>query len=217
MNKIKKILFIVLPLVFIFIGVFFAIYYNVNRVDYTYSEEYNGYLVNRAYGNAKEYFIPEEYNGDKVVGINTRAFYNHIDLEKITFENKDNIKYIGRLSFSECKNLKEIDISSVNTIDKNAFYNCISLDNITIKAKYIAGSAFYGCDSLSNLILESGVSNIGTYAFSCCKSLKYLTVPKSIQKINDNCFLYTSFIELRVPLSFKNNAYLKSIENIVFY
>ena len=217
MSKTKKILFITIPLVPILIGLFFAIFFNVPRLDYTYSKEYDGYFVSMAYGNASEYYIPEMYNDKKVVGIDSRAFYNHDKLETITFEKPEAFRYCGRLAFSECHNLKNINLEYTKTIEKNAFYNCLSLENINVGAKYIAGSAFFGCESLKNVELSEECRSIGSYAFASCHSLEYLVIPRYVSTIGNNCFEYSPLKELKVSSIFKNDSYISKLNYVIYY
>ena len=49
----RKLLFLLLPLIPIVLGIIFAIYYSIPRLEYIYNEEYNGYLVSYAYGDNK--------------------------------------------------------------------------------------------------------------------------------------------------------------------
>lgn len=213
----RKLLFLLLPLIPIVIGIIFAIYYSIPRLEYIYSEEYNGYLVSYAYGDNKEYEIPSSYKGMNVVGISTRAFYRHHSLERITFEKEENILFIGKLSFSECESLKEISIRYANVIEKNAFAFDSSLERIELKAKNIGGSAFFECSSLSEVTLNMGVESIGSYAFSRCTSLKELNLPASVYNVFDGAFNHSGLEVLNVPLSLRDNAYLKSLDYVKYY
>lgn len=212
----KKILFIVLPLIFIGIGIFFAIYYNVPRLTFVYSSYHGGYLVEHAYGDAKEYVIPKTYNEKRVVGFDTRAFYNHQKLEVITFEDEENITYIGRLAFSECKSLKSISLPKLNTIDKSAFYNCIKLESISLGVNHIGGCSFFGCSSLTDVTLTK-LDTVGSYAFSECKSLKTLRLPETVTRVYSNSFIYSGLTELYVPKSLQDNDYLKTLDYVKYY
>ena len=213
----RKLLFLLLPLIPIVLGIIFAIYYSIPRLEYIYNEKYNGYLVSYAYGDNKEYEIPSSYKGMNVVGISTRAFYRHHNLERITFEKEENILFIGKLSFSECENLKEISIRYANVIEKNAFAFDSSLERIELKAKNIGGSAFFECSSLSEVTLNMGVESIGSYAFSKCESLKELQIPKSVYDIYIHAFNHSGLEVLNVPLSLSDNAYLKSLDYVKYY
>ena len=217
LSKIKKILFITIPLVPILIGIFFAIFYNVPRLEYNYSKEYDGYFVSIAYGDAKEYVIPKNYNDKPVLGIDTRAFYNHKRLERIVFEKEDNFKYCGRLAFSGCDNLNNINLEYTMLIGKNAFANCISLDDIKIGAKYIGGSSFFGCGSLKNVTILDDCRSIGSYAFASCHSLEYLVIPSMVNTIGDKCFDFSPLKELRVNEIFKNDSYISKLDYVIYY
>ena len=87
------------------------------RLTYTWNSEYEGYVVDNAYGNARTYTVEDNYNGKPVVGIGLRAFYKHSKLEEVKFEKLENIKYIDRFAFSECVNLKTINLEYVEYID----------------------------------------------------------------------------------------------------
>lgn len=216
MNK-KKILFITLPLVFMAIGLFFVIFLNVPRLTYKYSDLYEGYLVSKAYGNSKEYVIPKSYKGKDIVGVSTRAFYKHDKLKKITFKNEEGIVYIGRLSFAECKNLEEINISYANIIGKNAFQYDKKLKDITLSANYIGGSAFYKCESLTNVNLNIGVESIGSYAFAECKNLYELRIPETVKEVANDCFSYSGINTLYVPKSLIGSEYLSTLDYVIYY
>lgn len=216
MNR-KKALFIVLPLIFIMIGLFFAIFFNVGRLTYTYSDVYDGYLVKRAYGNEKEYVIPKKYRNKDIVGVSTRAFYKHSKLEKITFKDNTNISYIGRLAFSECKKLKSINLEYIEVIDKGAFSYDISLKELKIGAKYIGGSAFYKCKKLEDVVLLYGVISIGTFSFAECSNLFTLTIPESCNEIGVNAFSYSGLNTLYVPRKFEDDTYLLSLDCVIYY
>ena len=181
----------IIPLSVAFLLILFLIgYYNLKpRLGYVLDEKTNTYLVDKAYGNSKEYVIPELHNGKNVSGINTRAFYRHTKLEKIVFEKAENIKIIKRLAFSECEKLSEIDLSTVNTIERNAFSYDYSLDDIKLSAIDIGSSAFYKCTSLEDVEFLEGLKTIGAFAFSYCP-LKEVKMPKSISIIYQDAFKY---------------------------
>lgn len=186
----------IIPLSVAFLLVLFLIgYYNLKpRLGYVLSEDGDTYLVNKAFGNAKSYTIPEKHNGKDVSGINTRAFYRHDKLEEIVFEKVDNIKIIKRLAFSECDNLKNIDLSKVETIERNAFSYDYSLNNIIIGAKNIGSSAFYKCTKMDSVIFNEGVENIGAFSFSYIIA-KTIILPKSMKSVYKDAFKYCDNIE----------------------
>lgn len=78
--------------------------------------------------------------------------------------------------------------NSVAEIGDNAFYNCESLDIITIprSVSKIGNSAFNACSSLSSIILSENLTAIGDWAFDNCNNLKevicYALQPPTISK-----------------------------------
>ena len=190
-------------------------YYNYKpRIKYIYDNNLEGYLVDKAYGNEKKYTIKDEYHGKPVLGISTRAFYNHDNLEEIVFENPENIIFIGRLSFYNCNKLKYIDLSHTEEIDKNAFQFCKSLNNLEISSEFIAGSAFYGCESLDNINLMEGVISIGTYSFSYTK-FEEINLPSSMINCYKDAFKYSNIKKISYYSSLITEDYLDEyiIEN----
>ena len=193
-------------------------YYNIPRLHYVYSKEYNGYIVDYAFGNSKSYTIPESYKDSKVVGIGSRAFYKHSNLETIEFENSDNIEIIMKLSFSECKKLKTIDIENVETIERNAFSYCESLNFLTISAYQIGGSAFYGCSSLDTITLNEGIKSIGSMAFSKTP-ISDIILPESVTHVYNEAFVEMPNLK---SVTIKNkklleNDYINSLGDLVKY
>ena len=212
-----KLRWIIPVVVILMLSVFLVLYYFFKpRLVYSFDAKTNTYMVDYAYGNGKEYTIPEKYNGKYVTGINVRAFYRHSKLEKIVFENKDRIKTIGRLAFSECPNLKEIDLSSVELIERNAFSYDSSLNNLTLSCKHIASSAFYKCTGLNNITLNEGVESIGVFAFSYC-TFAEIKLPKSINKVYDDAFKYQSNLtKISVYYRYKS-SYISSLSGYEEY
>ena len=208
----------IIPLSIAFLLVLFLIgYYNLKpRLGYVLDEKTNTYLVDKAYGNSKEYVIPETHNGKKVTGINTRAFYRHSKLESIVFEKAENIDIIKRLAFSECENLKSIDLSKVNTIERNAFTYDYSLDNLKIGAIDIGSSAFYKCTSLKNVEFLDSVKTIGAFAFSYA-IFEEVRMPKSISIIYQDAFKYCEKIT-KFSVYYKlDSDYAKTIKGFEKY
>lgn len=198
----------------VIIFIFLILYFNIPRLKYEYSDEYNGYLVSKAYGNSKSYNIPEYYNDKLVVGTSSRAFYKHDKLESIIFENSKNIIVIGRLSFAECKNLKSIDLKYTKYIERGAFIYDFNLDDLIIGANDIGGSSFYKCSSLVNVTLLN-TKTIGSMAFSET-SIENITIPKSVELVGNNCFYNCkklSCINLYQE-TLKKNEYLNELDNI---
>ncbi|MDE7294443.1 MAG: leucine-rich repeat domain-containing protein [Oscillospiraceae bacterium] len=78
----------------------------------------------------------------------------------------------------------------------NAFYNCTSLESITIPESVtkIGKSVFYNCTSLKKITISESVTEIGETAFEGCSeelevtygstTYKYNQLPNLYKKIN---------------------------------
>ena len=75
-------------------------------------------------------------------------------------------------------------------IPQQAFYNCDSLETITLgtDVTIIGDIAFAHCDSLQNFTIEHGVTSIGKQAFYDCSALREIVIPGSVQRIEFETF-----------------------------
>lgn len=209
-------------IVIISLGIISAIiticWYNIPRLSYTYMKEYDGYVVDHAFGNSKKYTIPASYKDSKVVGIGTRAFYKHDRLLEIEFENQDNIEIIMKLSFYQCSNLEYIDLLGVDTIERNAFSYCTSLNNIELDAYQIGASAFYKCEALDTISLNEGIKSIGSMAFSNTK-ISDIILPRSVTHVYSDAFIDMEELKSITIQNemLMNNDYIKSLGSLIKY
>lgn len=149
---------------------------------------------------------------EKIVG----SFYGCTSLTTIVFENGTSLKeiladtseedlflnpaygyktkYCG--AFQNCTSLKSFTIpASVSTLDKKSFKGCTSLETITFeqgtKLETLCGgpSVEYG--------YKTGYCywDVSCGVFSECKSLKSITIPSSIKRIEDFVFYNCSSLE----------------------
>ena len=56
-------------------------------------------------------------------------------------------------------------------------------------------------ESIQNIIIESGVTTIGNYAFEVCSSLTSITIPNSVTTIGDNAFSFSGLTSVTIPNS----------------
>lgn len=206
----KKIIYIITPIC-ILILVAIILFFNIPRVKYVYDEASDSYYVSKVYGNSKSYTISSSYNDKAVVGISDRAFYKKDRLEEIILP--QSIKIINRLAFSECTNLKKINLENVVEIQRNAFSYCYNLDNLTLNAQKLGASVFYDCNKLKMIDLGNELLFIGSMAFSKT-AIASINIPRSVTTLGDNCFSYcNNLANINVyGDNLKNNAYLRTLK-----
>lgn len=149
----------------------------------------------------KEAIIP-----DSVLEIKENAFCGCSSLSAAVLGM--NLKSIPKYCFYGCKNLKSVVIglnitsigdgsfsntavtnitipSSVKSIGKEAFKNCLSFKRLTIKngLESIGDNAFQGDVLLSQLYLPNTLTAIGEYAFDGCTALSTITLPDSLTSL----------------------------------
>ena len=123
----------------------------------------------------------------------------------LTLSNK--LETIGSYAFNNCSGFKGSLIlpNSLTTIGELAFQECEGFTELTLPnaLSVIPHQAFYGCKSLSgNLVIPASVKEIGRLAFYLCTALNgdsenpsQITLPESLEKINDGVFRYCNKIK----------------------
>ncbi len=122
--------------------------------------------------------------------INSNAFSGCTSLSSITLPNS--LTDIGTSSFEDCTNLESIIIpKGVKTIGSSAFMNCKSLTgelNIPDSVVNIDSYCFYNCSNLTSLHIGSGIKVINLSTFDKCTSLSSVTIPDTVEEIDDFAF-----------------------------
>ena len=94
----------------------------------------------------------------------------------------------------------------VQTINTEAFANCVNLKNVTISPTVtsIGNDAFSGCSGLKTIIIPEGVTTIGGDAFNGCSNLTSVTVEMETPlTITENTFTNRANATLYVPAGCK--------------
>ena len=102
------------------------------------------------------------------------------------------VKRLGVHAFADCKNLKNVTLSSSLTlIPMGAFSGCEALEELQVPAsvKKIADLAFEA-SGLKEMELPMGVEMVGAGAFFNCQQLEKLAFPNSLKRLGVCCFLY---------------------------
>ncbi len=114
----------------------------------------------------------------------------------------DSIEYIGKCAFRGFASLKQVIIAGAIEIGDKAFYECDSLNTVTVSAGLtkIGNKAFYRCGELKYVELPYTLLTIGDYAFYKCDSLTKINVGNSLERIGDFAFLGdVMLLEINVP------------------
>ena len=118
-------------------------------------------------------------------------------LKTVTVSNEKEKVTLFKDSFGNCSNINEIIIGEgVESIDYHAFYNCESLQKITISGTElttIRGKAFEDCISLTSFELPACVTELEPTAFYRCGNLVTLTAAEGNEKYRseENCIIET--------------------------
>lgn len=106
--------------------------------------------------------------------------------------------------------------SSVEIINKDAFYSCKKLTNVIMPntVKTIEDAAFIFCENLQNFSLSSSLETIGEDAFKGCNSITSITIPSSVQNIEPYALAYCPNLSNLVVE--ENNQNFSSLDNVLF-
>lgn len=143
---------------------------------------------------------------NSVTEIGEQAFYGCTGFNgTLTLSSK--LGKIGKYAFYGCSGFTgSLTLpNSVTTIGKSAFSRCHSFTKLELPntLSVIPEQTFYGCKSLSgNLVIPASVKVIDRLAFMSCTNLNgdsenpsQITLPESLEKINDNVFEYCNKIK----------------------
>ena len=85
---------------------------------------------------------------------------------------------------------KEPGVPGVTIIDREAFRNCETLEEIVLgdRVRRLRKESFRGCKALSSLLLPKGVEHVGESAFRDCVSMTSLVVENPNIEICDRAF-----------------------------
>ena len=135
-----------------------------------------------SHGNIAYNAIEVHSGESKVINHGEYIFYNY-----------DGTNYL--VSYS-CNATELILPESFNgesyAIYNKAFYNCNSLNSVTIpdSVTSIGERAFQNCSSLTSVTIPDSVTSIGDSAFYYCENLTSVTIPDSVTSIGREAFDY---------------------------
>ena len=83
-------------------------------------------------------------------------------------------------------------MTNYNSSDSSPWYNNSNVKKVIINSGVtsIGSKAFYGCSGLTSITIPNSVTSIGEYAFEYCSSLTSITIPNSVTSIGNDAFSY---------------------------
>lgn len=160
------------------------------------------------------FYIPEKLSKVTVTG-NSNLYYTFSNCGNIKEINIRNVSFIGERTFYGCSGLTNLNLpETLTTIGDRIFDGCSSLTSVTFPKSLncFGDNCFQGWSGLTSLTLPDSLTTIKSYAFSGCSGLTSLTLPESLTTIESFAFMdCTGLTSLTLPKS------LTTIKDAVFY
>lgn len=124
---------------------------------------------------------------DGIKTVQREAFYGCKALTSVSLPH--DLVSIERDAFHSCDSLSKIELpDSIKIIEYQAFEWCpLTIETLPTSMTTIENSSFEGCN-FTEMTIPEGVKQIRDYAFSDCYSLRRITIPRSVNKIEDDVF-----------------------------
>lgn len=162
--------------------------------DYEYTKNGNIIITKYKYEDApKDVYIPESYNGSKIVAIGREAFGNYYGRDDYQIESvtiPSSVKEIERDAFDKCRSLKTINMAEGVEIIGDYAFSCCGFEKVELpdSVEEIRNDAFYGCDNLREINIPSSVIDVGNYAFIYSHKLEKVDVEDGWDFVFSNLF-----------------------------
>lgn len=175
-----------------------VVYRHSDGKDYEfrfYTDESDKKYLIRYTGKLTSLYLPK--------GVISSVSYNNYIISKGAFRNSaltsitipSTVAEIQEDAFYECVSLENIVFEgSISNINANTFYGCTSLKSITLPTgvRNIYGFAFYGCSNLAEVKFTSssslGLLLIDSSAFEKCVALTEINIPHTVTSIGGKAF-----------------------------
>lgn len=156
---------------------------HADDLESIYDNYYGRYCNNLFYSSGSEYNQVSSFEfGNEVERIPANLCCGLQNLITVTIPGS--VTSIGSRAFYECSNLNSIHISDI------AAWCAIDFEDSPFSGTYYArNTGLYLNDELvTDLVIPDGITSIGNYAFTNCKSLTSVTIPSSVTNIGNQAF-----------------------------
>lgn len=129
-----------------------------------------------------------------------------------SFAIPEGVETINRDVFYGCRSLETVIIpDSVTTIEAEAFCNCYNLKVVKMgkNVKKIGENAFINCYSLVDIELPDFLERIGATAFYGCSSLTRIKIPASVKYVSYNVFYDCESLTIYLDSETQTDAWSK--------
>ncbi|MDE6655828.1 MAG: leucine-rich repeat domain-containing protein, partial [Anaeroplasmataceae bacterium] len=124
------------------------------------------------------------------------------------------ITSIGKYAFAECVSLESLDINSVTEIGAYAFYNTISNETTSLRSLTSLGEhAFDHAESLKEISLPAGLDTVGAYAFANTYDLEQIEINNTV--LSDHMFYKSTQTALN-PMELVIPEFVTEFGNYIF-
>ena len=147
--------------------------------------------------------IPQTINEKNVSRIAANAFEWNTDIVSVTIS--EGVAYIGTSAFYNCYNLAQVSIPSTVTFIGDGAFNDTSWLNelretsqdhlVIVNNILVDANAYEGSD----LVIPSSVKSICWGAFRENNSIKSITIPDGMKKIDDGAFAGSNATSITIP------------------
>lgn len=123
-----------------------------------------------------------------------------------TYTIDENVKTIKEYAFSNNYHLEDVDVSTVEAIERGAFYGIQTLKKAKLpEAITQMGTAVFSGDiSLKEVTLPKGITKLEACTFTDANGLLKVNLPSTITEIGDYAFTGCSYLqELAIPVGTK--------------
>ena len=189
------------------------------QVNWTYTVNESNQIENLKCTNPEvltgNITIPSDINGKTVISLGNEAFKAATGIAEITIPNS--ATEIGSYAFSGCTSLSKINFGTgVQSLGINAFERCTALTSITIP-KSLTGHCgnypFNGCTNITSVTFEEGITRIPAFICENLTGITEKTIPNSVTEIDSYAFSKCTSLKKITILDNVKNISMLTFEN----